>query len=72
MVFFTICKYFIIRKISLVIPVNLSDPHGRRSPAIQNEKAGDLKRDDYFELKILVNEKNKHMIQTLSLLYIYV
>ena len=23
------------------IPVNLSDPHGRRSPAIQNEKAGD-------------------------------
>ena len=24
------------------IPVNLSDPHGRRSPAIENEKAGDL------------------------------
>ena len=29
-------------------------------------------RDEYFELKILVNEKNKHMIQTLSLLYIYI
>ena len=26
----------------LLIPVNLSDPHGRRSPAIQNEKAGGL------------------------------
>ena len=26
------------------IPVNLSDPHGRRSPAIPNEKAGGLAR----------------------------
>ena len=33
-------------------------------------KKQEIKRDDYFELKILVNEKNKHMIQTLSLLYI--
>ena len=24
------------------VPVNLSDPHGRRSPAIQNEKTGGL------------------------------
>ena len=45
------------------IPVNLSDPHGRRSPAIQNETQ-EILRDDYFELKILVNEKNKNMIQT--------
>ena len=35
-------------------------------------KKQEIKHDDYFELKILVNEKNKHMIQTLSLLYIYV
>ena len=28
----------------LRIPVNLSDPHSRRSPAIQNEKAGGLAR----------------------------
>ena len=36
--------YFFLKKIdfdssgSLYIPVNLSDPHDRRSPAIQNEK----------------------------------
>ena len=29
-------------------------------------KKQEIKRDDYFELKILVNKKNKHMIQTLS------
>ena len=32
------------------IPVNLSNPNGRRSPAIENEKQ-EVKRDDYFELK---------------------
>ena len=26
------------------IPVNLSDPHGRRSPATENDKAGGLAR----------------------------
>ena len=35
-------------------------------------KKQEIKRDDCFELKILVNEKNKHKIQTLSLLYIYI
>ena len=29
-------------------------------------KKQEIKCDDYFELKILVNKKNKHMIQTLS------
>ena len=33
---------FVVR--TYTIPVNLSDPHGRRSPAIENEKAGDLVR----------------------------
>ena len=35
-------------------------------------KKQEIKRDDCFELKILVNEKNKHKIQTLSLMYIYI
>ena len=45
------------------IPVNLSEPHCRRSPAIQNERAGDLARR-LFWVEILVHKKSKHMIQT--------
>ena len=48
---FTVNQLLSIKKIylyqlkyTLGIPVNLSDPHGRRSPAIENEKAGDLVR----------------------------
>ena len=44
----------------LNIPVNLSDPYSRRSLAIIfRVKKQEVQGNDYFELKILVNEKNK-------------
>ena len=65
---FLIYLSFLSNTVYIHIPVNLSDPHCRRSPAIQNEIAGDLARR-LFWVEILVNKKSKHMIQTL--LYIY-
>ena len=46
------------------IPVNLSDPHDRRSPAIHNEKAGDLARC------LFCGENMQYIIQTLLCIYI--
>ena len=46
--------------INIFIPVNLSDPHGRRSPAIQNEKAGDFARRLFWAKNFGKREKQTY------------